>query len=129
MNKLTRQFTIILMISVLAITASAAIKDKRIRLKSGKSKESVTLNPSRTYRFLISGKEFKNLSITLRTKGGKIEVVVKSPSGKTISRGLGKSFTIRKGAKLEKGDYQIILRNRDKSEVAAGYIKFQGVEG
>ena len=74
-------------------------------------------------------KEFTKLSINLQTKKGKIEVVVKSPSGKILSSGTGKSFTIDKRAKVEKGDYQIILKNRDKSEIAAGYIKFQGIEG
>ena len=129
MRKVTKKFAAILMISILAVITTAAVKDKRVRLKNGKSKESVTLNPSRTYRFLINAKEFTKLSINLQTKKGKIEVVVKSPSGKILSSGTGKSFTIDKRAKVEKGDYQIILKNRDKSEIAAGYIKFQGIEG
>ena len=129
MKKITQQLVVILMISILAIIANAAVKDKRITLRNGKSKESVTLNPSRTYRFLISSKDFTKLKISMQTKGGRIHVVVKSPSGKILSSGMGKSFTITKGAKVEKGDYQIILKNRDKSEIAAGFMQLGDIKG
>jgi hypothetical protein len=126
MKKIAQKLTTILMISILAVIANAAIKDKRITLRNGKAKENVTLNPSRTYKFVINGKEFKKLSMALQIKGGDIQVEIKSPSGKTLSSGVGKSFSIKS---VEEGDYTITLRNRDKSEAAAGYIKIGDIEG
>jgi hypothetical protein len=113
--KITQKLVAILMIStlvsILAIVASAGLKDERITLRNGKAKETVTLNPSRTYRFLINAKQFTKLSVELQTKGGKIQIEIKSPSGKILSSGTGKNFTIGKAEKGEKGDYQIILKN------------------
>lgn len=127
MNKVGRNLLLILMIMTLALIANAMTNDKRIRLKNGKAKENVTLNPSRTYRLLINATQFKKLSIQLQTKG-KIKVVIKTPSGKTLSTGTGKNFTIRKAKKIEKGDYQIILKNVGDSLAAVG-IKVGDIKG
>lgn len=126
MKKAIQKLTTIIIILTLGINANASIRDKRITLKNGKSKESVSLNPSRTYRLVISGKKFTKLSIELQTKGGKLQVEIKSPSGKILSSGTGKRFTFKSA---EEGDYIITIRNRDKSEAAAGYIKIGDIKG
>lgn len=96
------------MIVALSIVANAAVKNERIVLKNGKSKSNVTLNPSRTYRFVINSKEFKKLAMALQYKSGKINIQIKSPSGKIISSSTKKQISFKK---LEKGDYQIVLKN------------------
>ena len=93
--KTLQKSAILLLITLVTITSYAAIKDKRIRLKNGKGRASTTLNPSRTYKFVINGKQFKKLSINLRTKGGKIHVEIKSPKGKILASGYGRRFTIK----------------------------------
>jgi hypothetical protein len=115
----------VIMVLTLATAAAAALKEKRIRLKNGKGSETTTLNPSRTYRFVIAGAEFQQLSIDLRSKGGKIQVEIKSPTGETISSGTGKRFSIKK---IEQGDYQIILKNIGNSSATVG-MKLGDIKG
>ena len=123
--KILQKLSVAMLISVITISTYGALKDKRIRLKNGKAKSNVTLNPSRTYRFVISGKEFSKLSIALQTKGGKIQVVIKSPSGKTLSNSTGRRFNIKKA---EKGDYQIILKNIG-NKLSKVYVKLGDIKG
>ncbi len=127
MKEIAQKLLAILMMTTLILVSNTVANDKRLRLKNGKSKESVSLNPSRTYRLLISSKQFNKLLVELQTKG-KIKVTIKSPSGKTLSSGTGKSFTIRKAKKIEKGDYQIILKNVGDSLAAVG-IKVGDIKG
>jgi len=129
--KFKKPVAILISMVVFAIIVTATVTDKtkgkRIRLKNGKGTEKVTLNPSRTYKFVINGKQFTKLSLYLKTKGGgKIQVEIKSPNGKILASGYGRRFTIKN---VGSGDYQIRLRNRSKQNVAAGYIKFDGVDG
>jgi hypothetical protein len=128
MKKTIQKLSTILIILALGIITAAAPKDERLTLRNGKGKSEVTLNPSRTYRFLINAREFSTLSVALATKGGKIEVQIKSPSGKIVASGTGKRFTIRKGKKVEKGDYQIILKNIGNSLASVG-MKLGDIKG
>ena len=117
----------ILMMAILAIAVNAAFNDKRITLKNGKAKDTVSLNPSRTYRLLISNKEFTKLQLQIQTKG-KIKVTIKTPKGKILTSGMTKSFTIKQPKKIEQGDYQIILENVGDKLAAVG-IKVGDVKG
>ncbi len=125
MKKTIQKLAAILMITTFVIITNAAMKDKRLTLRNGKAKSNVTLNPSRTYKFVINAKEFSKLSIALKTKGGKIRVEIKSPSGKTLSNGTGRRFTIKKA---EKGDYQIILKNIGNDLAKVG-LKLGDIKG
>ncbi len=125
MKKTMQKLFVILIITAMATVASAAFKDERITLKNGEGRASTTLNPSRTYRFVITGKDFKNLTLDLKTKGGKIQVEIKSPTGKTLSSGTGNRFRIQK---VEEGDYQIILKNVGDSLASVG-LKLGEIKG
>ena len=115
------------MVSILAVVANALVNDGRIVLKNGKAKEEVTLNPSRTYKFLINSKQFKKLSVKLQTSGN-IKFVIKSPAGKTLSSGTSKRFTIQNDKNSESGDFQIILKNVGESSASVG-LSAEGIEG
>lgn len=127
MKKIAQNLTALLMVSILAVIANALVNDGRIVLKNGKAKEEVTLNPSRTYKFLINSKQFKKLSVELETKGN-IKVVIKAPGGKTLSSGTSKRFTIQNEKKTQSGDFQVILKNIGKSPASIG-LKFGDIEG
>ncbi len=128
--KFKKPIAILISMVIFAVIVTATVTDKtkgkRIRLKNGKGTETTTLNPSRTYKFVINGKQFKKLSIYLKTKGGKIQVEIKSPKGKTLASGYGTRFTIKN---IGSGDYQIRLRNRSKQNVVSAYIKFGDIKG
>ncbi len=125
MKNTIEKLTMILLIATLAIVANAAIKDERIRLKNGKSKSEITLNPSRTYKFVISGKQFKTLKIALQSSGGKFKIEIRSPRSKTLANSTGKNFTVKN---IGAGDYQVLVTNLGKNKRTA-IIKFEGVDG
>lgn len=116
MKKVIQKLSIIIMVMSLSTIANAAIKDERIILKKGKSKSEITLNPSRTYRFVINGKQFKKgLKIALQTSSKNIHVKIQSPRSKTLTSGIRKSFSIKN---VGSGDYQIILKNTGSKSVS-----------
>ncbi|NNE98576.1 MAG: hypothetical protein HKN25_06115 [Pyrinomonadaceae bacterium] len=125
MKNIIRKISILLIVATFVAGISAAISNERIILRNGKSKSEITLNPSRTYRFVISGKQFKSLQIVLQTSSKNIHVRVQSPESKTLANGVGKQFRIEN---VGAGDYQIILTNKGKNK-ATVLAKYDGIDG
>ena len=126
MRKLGEKVNTVLIISLLALAAMAGAMSERIQLKNGEAKVEFDLKPGESKQFVISGKQFKNLKISLGTSSKNIYVRIVSPKSKTLASGLGKSFTVKN---VGSGDYQINLKNRDKSSVVGSYLVVGEIKG